>query len=91
LVPEKGVELQALVRLARLSGLESAPLLLGAYALFQEHFHSFANFLSYRSAYLYLYRQHVPAVTHSHERTLEGMTVHCASDFDQAMCTEKLD
>jgi hypothetical protein len=63
---------------------------LGAYALFQEHFHSFANFLSYRSAYLYLYRQHVPAVTHSHERALEGMPINCASDFNQAMCTEKL-
>jgi hypothetical protein len=78
-------------RLRRLSGLESAPLLLGAYPLFQEHFHSFADFLSDRSAYLYLYRQHVPAVTHGHERTLEGMIVNCASDFNQAMCTEKLD
>jgi hypothetical protein len=78
-------------RLVHLSGLESAPLLLGAYPLFQEHLHSFTDFLSDCSAYLYLYRQHVPAVAHSHERTFEGMTINCASDLNQATRTEKLD
>ncbi len=65
--------------------------MLGGYPLFQVHFHSFADFLSDRSAYLYLYWQHVPTVTHGHERTLEGMTINFASDFNQAMCAEKLD
>jgi hypothetical protein len=65
-----------------MEGLESALLLLGAYPLFQEHLHSFADFLSDRSAYLYLYR---------HERTLERMTINCAFNFNQATCTEKLD
>jgi hypothetical protein len=74
-----------------MEGLESALLLLGAYPLFQEHLHSFADFLSDRSAYLYLYRQHVPAVAHSHERTFERMTINCAFNFNQATCTEKLD
>jgi len=71
--------------------LERALLLLGAYPLFQEHLNSFAHFLSDRSAYLYLYRQHVPAVAHSHERTFERMTINCASNFNQATCSEKLD
>lgn len=58
--------------------------------LFQKHLYGLAHVLANRFPDLRFDWQHVPSVTHCHERTSKRMAVDLAADFNQSMCLKEL-